>query len=86
MEWIKKHLHALLFLVIPQIILLLLKLCDISWSWWIILLPLEIYAFISILLVIVGIVLGFVLAIRNKKDLIERAKKTINAYDEEHKL
>lgn len=85
MEWIKNHRHVLLFLVVPQIILLLLKLCDISWSWWIILLPLEISAFICILFVIVGAILGVVLAIRNKKDLTERAKKTINAYNEEHK-
>ena len=82
MEFIKKHKNAITFFLVPQIILLFLRLCEIvNWSWFIVLIPIELFTGIIILSVLAGVILGIVVRVKHKDEIV---KKVMEDYNKEN--
>lgn len=77
MEFVKKYYHALSLFAVPQFILLFLRLCEIiTCSWFIVFLPLEIFAGILVISYCLGIIIGVAIGLANKKTLEEIARES----------
>ena len=79
MEFIKKHKNALTLFIVPQIILLFLRLCEIvNWSWFIVLIPIELFAGIILLSAIAGVILGIAVRVKHKDEIVKKVMEDYN--------